>query len=121
MRATFVLGMGAIWLLVSGCAGSIHPTPVAEYAELPAPQFLQLYREGRASMMRFPPGMYTLSSTDKIGYYYRSPRGVLGHGTVRQGGVFVSKRDQRKLRGYVYLAGGVTHVGNLSGVPHAFR
>jgi len=38
-----------------------------------------------------------------------------------EGGIFVSKRDPQKLRGYVYRAGAITHVGNFSGVKHAFR
>lgn len=68
--------------------------------------------------LHFPAGIYALSTTDKIGYYYRSPRNVLQHtaaGAVpHEGGIFVSKRNHTKLRGYVYLGGGVTHVGNFS-------
>jgi hypothetical protein len=121
MRSVFVVLSLVASLLFGGCAGSQHPVPVAEFANVAAPQTLELQSDAHASMLRFPAGVYTLRSTDQIGYYYRSPRGVRAHGVVREGGIFVSKRDQRKLRGYVYLAGGVTHVGNLSGVPHTFR
>ena len=72
--------------------------------------------------MHFPAGTYSLGAIDKIGYYYRAPRAVIAAGgTPRTGGIFVSRRDPRKLRGYVHLAGGVTHVGNLSHVPHRFH
>ena len=37
------------------------------------------------------------------------------------GGIFVSKRNQAKLRGYVIMSGGITHVGNLSGSDYQFR
>ena len=39
---------------------------------------------------------------------------------MRDGGIFVNKRDPNKLRGYVWRAGAITHVGNLSGVKHHF-
>jgi len=61
-----------------------------------------------------------LDAADKIGYYYRAPRKVREGYTWRDGGIFVSRRDPQKLRGYVYRAGTITHVGNLSGVRHRF-
>ena len=64
--------------------------------------------------MHFPAGVYTLSAADKIGCYYRAPRKIaehIGGGSVgREGGIFVSKRDPHKLRGYVYRAGTITHI-----------
>ena len=39
----------------------------------------------------------------------------------REGGIFVSKRNRTKLRGYVYLGGVVTHVGNFSHANYKFR
>jgi hypothetical protein len=75
--------------------------------------------------MHFPPGIYSLSRADKIGYYYRSPRKVIQHtaagSVLHEGGIFVSKRNRAKLRGYVYLGGAVTHVGNFSHADYAFR
>jgi hypothetical protein len=62
-----------------------------------------------------------LSAADKIGYYYRAPRKIVEQGSIgRDGGIFVSKRDPNKLRGYIYRAGAITHVGNLSKVRHRF-
>jgi hypothetical protein len=89
------------------------------------PHFLDTFSDTQSATLHFPRGAYSLAAVDKIGYYYRAPQGVdqhRGSGTFpRDGGIFVSKHDQRKLRGYIYLAGGVTLVGNLSGVPHQFH
>jgi hypothetical protein len=66
-----------------------------------------------------------LDSVDKIGYYYRAPGKIAEHlssGSVwREGGIFVSKRNPQKLRGYVFRAGTITHVGNFSRAKHRFR
>lgn len=109
--------------LLSSCAGSSHPQPITP-SEGPfgTPRYLELYREKQIATLHFPAGIYTLSASDKIGYYYRAPRKIserLGGGAVgREGGIFVSKRDPKKLRGYVYRAGAITHIGNLSRVGH---
>ena len=75
--------------------------------------------------MHFPRGLYSLETEDQNGYYYRAPAKVYQHSFGRsfgkEGGVFVSKRNPRKLRGYVMMAGGLTHVGNLSGADYQFR
>ena len=71
-------------------------------------------------MLHFPAGVYTLDAADKIGYYYRAPRQIREGAILRDGGIFVSKRNPNKLRGYVWRAGAITHVGNLSGVRHRF-
>src|SRR5712691_8284908 len=79
----------------------------------------------RFATLHFPRGTYLLSSEDRRGYYYEAPAGVLEHtaaGRVRRkGGIFVSKRDRNKLRGYVMMPYGLSHVGNLSRVEHEFR
>ena len=53
------------------------------------------------------------------------PQKIVQHswsgGQPHDGGVFVAKRNHRKLRGYVIMPGGLTHVGNLSHTDHAFR
>jgi hypothetical protein len=86
---------------------------------------IELRAEARVASVHFPAGIYTLSAADRIGYYYRSSRGVIqGSGpgrVVRQGGIFVSKRNRAKLRGYIYFGGSVTHVGNLSHAHYEFR
>ena len=117
--ATFALAC-----LVAACAGSPHP-PAEAPGSVNAPSVIELQREVRVASVHFPAGVYTLSAADRIGYYYRSSRGVI-HGSgpgrvVRQGGIFVSKRNRAKLRGYIYFGGSVTHVGNLSHARYEFR
>jgi hypothetical protein len=107
------------------CAGSPHPQLLHSPAAAPSPAFLELNSEVHVATLRFPPGVYSLYAVDRIGYYYHAPRGIVqptGQGSaVRRGGIFVSKRNRAKLRGYVYLAGSVTHVGNLSRANYRFR
>ena len=83
-------------------------------------RYLELSREKQIATLHFPAGVYTLDAVDKIGYYYRAPRKIREGYAMRDGGIFVSKRDPNKLRGYVFRAGTITHVGNLSGVKHRF-
>jgi hypothetical protein len=108
--------------LLSSCAGSSHPRLVTPSEGPIAPRFLELYREKQVATLHFPAGIYTLNATDKIGYYYRAPHKIaerLGSGSVRlEGGIFVSKREPQKLRGYVWRAGAIAHVGNLSHAQH---
>jgi hypothetical protein len=110
---------------IAACGGSPHPRPVGESGTVGAPTVIELYSDVRAATLHFPAGLYRLHAVDRIGYYYRSSRGVIQHlGTgpvVRTGGIFVSKRDRTKLRGYIYLGGAVTHVGSLSHAQYEFR
>ena len=111
--------------VIAACGGSPHPRLVHESGTIGAPSVLQLYSDVRVATLHFPEGSYSLQSVDRIGYYYRSPRGVIQHiaagPVVRHGGIFVSKRNRAKLRGYIYLGGAVTHVGNLSHARYEFR
>jgi hypothetical protein len=111
-------------IVLAACAGSPHP-PAAGPGSMSAPSTIVLQREVRAATLHFPAGVYTLSATDRIGYYYGSSRGIIQHlstgSAVRRGGIFVSKRNRSKLRGYIYLGGAVTHVGNLSHAQYEFR
>jgi hypothetical protein len=118
-----------IFLLITGhflllsCAGSSHPQLVTpSEGPIGTPRYLEIYSEKQIATLHFPAGVYTLSAVDKIGNYYRAPRKIrerLGGGTVGlEGGIFVSKRDPQKLRGYVYRAGTITHVGNFSHAQH---
>ena len=125
MRAfTFLAALGLTAFLVSGCGGTDRRQAV-DPARTTAPPFLELRTETSAGTIHFPRGLYSLESEDRNGYYYRAPvkvyqrsfSGRLPH----DGGIFVSKRNQRKLRGYVQMPGGVTHVGNLSGADYEFR
>jgi hypothetical protein len=108
-------------LALLSCAGSSHPQPISPSEGPPTGRYLELYREKQIATLHFPAGVYTLSAADKIGYYYRAPRKILEQGTIgRDGGIFVSKRDPNKLRGYIYRAGAITHVGNLSRAKYRF-
>jgi hypothetical protein len=125
VRAYRILIGVAGGLLLGSCGGSSHPRPVSDTAAIPMPRTLELYSEVHVATLHFPGGSYLLSAADRIGYYYRAPGGVIEHTALgpvpRDGGIFVSKRNRAKLRGYVYLAGGVTHVGNFSDAQHRFR
>ena len=111
--------------LLFGCAGSSHPRVITPSEGPPNRQYLELYSDVHAATLHFPAGVYTLNAADKIGYYYRAPRKIAEHagsGALwREGGIFVSKRNSDKLRGYVFRAGTVTLVANFSGAKHLFR
>lgn len=125
MRSSSFLLLSTLAFLFFGCAGSPHPRLVSLSEGPIAPRYLEIDSELHAATLHFPPGVYTLNSVDKIGYYYRAPRRIaehVGSGSLwREGGIFVSKRNSEKLRGYVYRAGTITHVGNFSRVRHRFQ
>ena len=106
--------------IICACAGSSHPRLISPSEGPASRQYLQIYSEKQIATLHFPAGVYTLDAADKIGYYYRAPRKVREGYTFLDGGIFVSKRDPQKLRGYVFRAGTVTHVGNFSHVQHRF-
>ena len=112
-------------LLLASCAGSSHPRLVSPSEGVATPRYLELYSEVHAATLHFPAGVYTLDAADKIGYYYRAPRKIAEHfagGIVwDNGGIFVSNRNPHKLRGYVYRAGSITHVGNFSTARYELR
>src|SRR6266404_8088149 len=110
-------------LSLLGCAGSSHPRLITpSEGPIGTPRYLEIYSEKQIATLHFPAGVYTLNAVDKIGYYYRAPRKIgerFGSGSVGlNGGIFVSKRDPQKLRGYVWRAGAITHIGDLSHVKH---
>ena len=125
MKSTSLFLLSTLAFLLSSCAGSTHPRLVTPSGGPISPRYLEIYSEPHAATLHFPAGVYTLNAVDKIGYYYRAPRKIAEHfggGSLwREGGIFVSKRDPQKLRGYVYHAGTITQVGNFSRVKHAFR
>ena len=116
---------GLIMLLLSGCGGTDRRQPVNPTANSTAAPFIELRSNTSAGTIHFLRGLYPLDSEDRNGYYYRAPAKVYQHvagGSVKHdGGIFVSKRDQRKLRGYVIMPAGITHVGNLSRADYQFR
>ena len=112
-----------ITLLLAGCGGTDRRQPVT--SSTTAPPFLELRSNISAGTLHFPRGLYTLETQDQNGYYYRAPGKIYQHsfggGYGHDGGIFVSRRDQRKLRGYVIMGGGLTHVGNLSRADYQYR
>lgn len=112
-------------LLLTGCGGTDRRQSVDSAATTSAPPAIELRSKISTGTLHFPTGLYTLDSEDAKGYYYRAPRKVYQRSfsgrLPYEGGIFVSKRNQRKLRGYVIMPGGLTHVGNLSGADYEFR
>jgi hypothetical protein len=112
-------------LALTGCGGTDRRHSMVATATTSVPASIELRSEISAGTIHFPRGLYLLESEDPRGYYYRAPvklyqRSFSG-GLPFEGGIFVSKRDLRKLRGYVIMPGGLTHVGNLSGAHYEFR
>src|SRR5690242_375624 len=111
-RSIQILLLSAYCFLPCACAGSSHPRLVTPGEGPSSGRYLELYREKQIATLHFPAGVYTLDAVDKIGYYYRAPRKIAEHagqGSVwRDGGIFVSKRNPQKLRGYVLRAGTIT-------------
>jgi hypothetical protein len=112
-------------LFLGGCGGTDRRQPVNPAATTTVARFIALLSDTSAGTIHFPRGLYSLESEDHHGYYYRAPvklyQRSFGGREPRDGGIFVSKQNQRKLRGYVVMPGGVTHVGNLSGANYQFR
>ena len=124
MRAVVLAIVLGAALLSSGC-GNDRRHPVNPAGITSTPPFIELRSETLAGTVHFPRGLYSLESEDGNGYYYRAPGKVhqrsFSGSLPHDGGIFVSKRNQRKLRGYVIMPGGLTHVGNLSRADYQFR
>jgi hypothetical protein len=117
--------LSTLVFLLCSCAGgrNFHAIP----ADRPpaTSRYIELNSSVSVATMHFPAGSYSLWAEDSKGYYYRAPRKIAEHtgGTSiwHEGGLYVSKRNPRKLRGYVYWGGALTHLGNLSRVKHEFH
>ena len=124
MRAAGLALAFAALLALAGCGGTDRRQPVNR-AGTTAPPAIELFSNISTGTIHFPRGLYSLESEDHHGYYYRAPVRVYQRSFSGRlpydGGIFVSKRNQRKLRGYVVMPGGVTHVGNLSRASYEFR
>ena len=105
-------------LLLTSCANHhFHvinhssPTRAAAYIDIPLEQ--------RVATLHFPAGSYYLYAADDVGYYYRAPRKIVEHtaagSVLHNGGIFVQRNNPRRMRGYIFSAGALTHVGNLAG------
>jgi len=125
MRVFVLAAALAAVLFLGGCGGTDQRQPVNPAATGTVARFIELLSNTSAGTIHFPRGLYSLESEDHHGYYYRAPGKVyqrsFGGREQRDGGIFVSKQNAQKLRGYVVMPGGVTHVGNLSGANYQFR
>jgi hypothetical protein len=85
---------------------------------------LRLDRPISVATLHFPTGIYSLTVEDDRGYYYAAPRPIVQHtaaGSVfHKGGIWVNRHDPKKLRGFVYWAGALTHIGNFSKAKYEF-
>ncbi len=110
---------------LDGCGGTDRRHSVNLTRTAATPRFLELRSDISAGTIHFPRGLYSLESEDHHGYYYRAPVKVYQRSFSGRlpydGGIFVSRDDQRKLRGYVVMPGGLTHVGNLSRADYEFQ
>ena len=124
LKLKHFLGSSLAFLLCSSCANH-HFRVLAEGPPGNVPRFVDLERETQIATLHFPRGPYSFYAVDDKGYYYRAPRQIVqrtgGSSVLRNGGIFVNKRNPKKLRGFVFFAGALTHVGNLSHAPHQFK
>ncbi len=114
----------AIFVLTS-CTGGQH-FHVTSPAEAPStPPYLDLHSDYSVGTLHFPAGIYVLEAEDDKGYYYKATRQVVqrsfSRGAQRDGGIFVEKRNSHRLRGYIIMPSGLTHVGNLSRADYELR
>jgi hypothetical protein len=116
--------LALVAMAFSGCGGSDRRRPVNPAATTAA-HFVELRSDTSAGTIHFPRGLYSLDTEDRNGYYYRAPGKVYQRSFSgrypHDGGIFVSRRNPRKLRGYVIMPSGITHVGNLSSSDYQFR
>jgi hypothetical protein len=125
MRTFLIVAGLSATLFLSACGGSDRRHAVNSAASRSAPAYLELFADTSAGTLHFPRGLYVLDTEDNKGYYYRAPQKIRERsfygGLPHDGGIFVSKKNQRKLRGYVIMPYGLTHVGNLSSANYQFR
>ena len=111
-------------LLLTSCA-SHHLRVINNSAAIRAAPSIEMPREQRVATLHFPAGSYYLYATDEVGYYYRASRKIIEHtaaGSVfHDGGIYVRKNNPRRMRGYVFRAGALTHVGNLAAPRPEFQ
>ena len=124
MRTIAIVAGLCATFLFTGCGGTDRRHSINSAATLAAP-YLELRADISAGTLHFSRGLYVLDSEDRHGYYYRAPRKIyqrsFSGGLPYDGGIFVSKKSQKKLRGYVIMPSGLTHVGNLSSADYQFR
>ena len=119
LRTSFLLSTLAF--LLSSCANH-HFRIATDAPPASAPRSVELLADKQVANLHFPAGIYSFYALDDSGWYYRAGRAIVQHtgggSVMRSGGIYVSKRDPHKLRGYIFYAGALTHVGDLSRTPH---
>ena len=123
IAGTFLLSGLAV--LLCSCANHHFRIP-PDGPPATSPRYVELSGAKQVATLHFPAGIYSFYAVDDTGWYYRAPRPIIEHtgggrARPRNGGIFVSKRNPKKLRGYVFYAGALTHVGDLSEAAHAFQ
>jgi len=125
MRTFMMVAALCATFFLTACGGTERRHSLNSAAARSAPPSLELLADSSAGTLHFPRGIYVLDSEDGNGYYYRAPQKIRERSFYgrqpHDGGIFVSKRNQRKLRGYVIMPYGLTHVGNLSSANYQFR
>ena len=116
--------LSTLAFLLCSCAN--HQFRIATDRPPPsAPQSVELLADKQVANLHFPAGIYSFYALDDSGWYYRAARAIVQHtgggSVVRSGGIYVSKRNPNRLRGYVFYAGALTHVGDLSRTAHVFH
>jgi hypothetical protein len=123
----FLLSTLAFLLAVTlvSCAGGRHFHAIPAEGPIVAPRYLDLGSDVSVATLHFPAGTYSLYATDSAGFYYRAPHKIAEHSDGipiwHDGGIYVSKRNSGRLRGYVSWGGKLTHIGDFSRRRHEFR
>ena len=122
--ATYVPKLGRFALVIaalavfSGCA-------THQLTSTAPGTYLELASTAAVSTIHFPRGIYVLEKSDNTGFYYRAPQAVIKHSFAGaqpyDGGIFVTRDEPPRLRGYIIWAAGLTKIGNLTRQPHTFR
>lgn len=122
---SFAAAIASFAFLLAACTGGKHFEVVAEGPPASVPQYVIVTKAPQIATLHFPPGAYRFYAKDDRGYYYSAPTPVLehvaGNALPRKGGVYVLKQQPPVVRPYVYLAGGLTHVGKLKRDSYEFR
>ena len=110
-------------LSVSSCAHA-QSRIAANQPSPTTPRYIDLLAERQVATLHFPAGRYFLYGVNAKGFYYRAPRPVVQHtgggSVLRNGGLFLNRTNENKIRGYIYLAGALTHVGDFSRARYVF-
>ena len=131
LRRSIAPTMRAMWIALIlalfqfSCGGNHHFRETTPTETSSAPPYLELHSSYRVGTLHLPQGTYVLNAVDDKGYYYRSTHRIgqrsYSGNIGRDGGIFVEKRNRKRLRAYVMMPSGLTHVGNVSDADYEFR